>query len=88
MNERESSLVLEWTTFVSNNNNLIETARLTKILSYKGIDRVQLDEAQAGDIVAIAGLQKATVSHTICSPEIKKSIATDANSTESSPKGN
>ena len=56
------------------NNNIIETTRLTKVLSYHGIERVPLDEAQAGDIIAIAGLQKATVSHTICSPDIIKSI--------------
>jgi len=56
------------------NNNIIETTRLTKVLSYHGIDRVPLDEAKAGDIIAIAGLQKANVSHTICSPDIIKSI--------------
>ena len=56
------------------NNNIVETTKLTKVLSYEGIERVTLDEAKAGDIIAIAGLQKATVSHTICSPEITKSI--------------
>ncbi len=55
-------------------NNLVESTRLTKVLSYEGIHRVPLDIAKAGDIIAIAGLQKATVSHTICSPEITKSI--------------
>ena len=59
---------------LDSNNQIIETARLTKILSYRGLERVPLDSAVAGDIVAIAGLEKATVSNTICSPEISKSI--------------
>ncbi|NDG04589.1 MAG: translational GTPase TypA, partial [Alphaproteobacteria bacterium] len=43
----------------------IETGRITKLLAFRGLERVPVDEAQAGDIVAIAGLTKATVADTI-----------------------
>jgi GTP-binding protein len=45
---------------------VIEQGRLTKLLTFQGIKRVPVTEAVAGDIVAIAGLEKASVSDTIC----------------------
>ncbi len=48
----------------------IETARLTRLLSFRGIERVPVTEAHAGDIVAIAGLRKASVTDTIADPEL------------------
>jgi GTP-binding protein len=50
--------------------NLVETGRVSKILAFRGIERAPIDEAQAGDIVAIAGLQKYNVADTLCSPEV------------------
>jgi GTP-binding protein len=44
---------------------LLETGRLSKLLSFRGLDRVPIEEAEAGDIVAIAGLTEATVPDTI-----------------------
>jgi GTP-binding protein len=49
---------------------VLETGRLTKLLSFRGLDRVPVDEAQAGDIVAIAGLTEATVPDTIGGPDL------------------
>src|SRR4029079_8836474 len=49
---------------------LIEEGRLTKVLAFGGLARTGVEEASAGDIVAIAGLPEATVSHTICAPEV------------------
>jgi GTP-binding protein len=46
-----------------------EQGRLTKLLTFNGIERVSVDEASAGDIIAIAGLPKATVADTIASLE-------------------
>ena len=43
----------------------IERGRITKILAFRGLKRQPIDEALAGDIVAIAGLSKATVADTI-----------------------
>jgi GTP-binding protein len=50
--------------------HLIEEGRVTKVLAFRGLDRTGVEEASAGDIVAIAGLPEATVSHTICAPEV------------------
>ena len=44
---------------------MIEQGRVTKILAFRGLERVPVEEAQAGDIVAIAGLTKSTVADTI-----------------------
>jgi GTP-binding protein len=52
------------------NGVLVEEGRLTKVLAFRGLERTGVEEAAAGDIVAIAGLPEATVSHTICAPEV------------------
>jgi GTP-binding protein len=52
------------------NGALVEEGRLTKVLAFRGLERTGVEEAAAGDIVAIAGLPEATVSHTICAPEV------------------
>ncbi len=49
---------------------VIETGRLTRLLAFRGLERVGVDEAAAGDIVALAGLSQATVPDTICAPEV------------------
>jgi GTP-binding protein len=53
---------------------LVESGRITKVLAFRGLERIPVDEAEAGDIVAIAGLPNATVAHTICAPEIDTPI--------------
>jgi GTP-binding protein len=50
--------------------NLVENGRITKVLAFRGLERVAVDEAEAGDIVALAGLPNATVAHTICDPSV------------------
>ena len=52
------------------NGRLVEEGRITKVLAFRGLERTAVEEAEAGDIVAIAGLPLATVSHTICAPEV------------------
>jgi GTP-binding protein len=47
----------------------IERGRITKILAFRGLKRQPIDEAEAGDIVAIAGLAKATVADTLVAME-------------------
>ncbi|WP_424967150.1 MULTISPECIES: translational GTPase TypA [unclassified Dinoroseobacter] len=44
----------------------IEQFRVTKIRAFRGLGQQDIDEAQAGDIVSIAGMSKATVADTIC----------------------
>ena len=59
---------------LSRDGTLIETGRITKVLAFRGLDRVPVDEAFAGDIVAIAGLEKTTVADTICDPSVTEAI--------------
>ncbi|MFZ1989533.1 MAG: translational GTPase TypA [Alphaproteobacteria bacterium] len=53
---------------------LIERGRATKILAFRGLDRRPIEEAQAGDIIAIAGLTETTVADTICDQEVETPI--------------
>jgi GTP-binding protein len=53
---------------------LIENGRISKILAFRGMERTALDEAHAGDIVAIAGLSKGTVADTFCDPSVTEAL--------------
>jgi len=44
----------------------VERGRITKVLAFRGLKRQPIEVAEAGDIVAIAGLSKATVADTLC----------------------
>jgi GTP-binding protein len=52
----------------------VEEGRATKIFAFHGLDRVPVEQAEAGDIIAIAGLMNATVSNTIATPAITTPI--------------
>ncbi|MGX9892397.1 translational GTPase TypA [Wolbachia endosymbiont of Protocalliphora sialia] len=54
---------------------VVERGRLTKLLSFSGLKRVPVEQAVAGDIIAIAGLEKASVSDTIAAPEVTTAIS-------------
>ncbi len=54
---------------------LIESGRISKILAFRGIERQPIEEAHAGDIVAIAGLSKGTVADTFCDPSVAEPMA-------------
>jgi GTP-binding protein len=54
---------------------LVEEGRATKLFAFRGLDRVPVESAEAGDIIAIAGLIKATVSNTIAEPAATAPIA-------------
>ncbi len=53
---------------------LVEEGRVTKVLAFRGLERAPIDEGFAGDIVAIAGLPEAFVSHTLCAPEVTEPL--------------
>lgn len=59
---------------LNGNSQEIERVRISKILAYRGLSRESLEEAHAGDIVAVAGIVKGTVADTICSFEITNAI--------------
>src|ERR1700689_5484858 len=56
------------------NGELVEEGRVTKVLAFRGLERTPIEEGFAGDIVAIAGLPEAFVSHTLCAPEVTEPL--------------
>jgi len=60
---------------LNHDGKLVEQGRVSKVLAFRGLERVALDEASAGDIVSLAGLPNATVAHTICAPEVMEPLA-------------
>ena len=40
------------------NGNVVEEGRATKVFAFRGLERVPVESAEAGDIVAIAGLDQ------------------------------
>ncbi|PVM90959.1 translational GTPase TypA [Caulobacter endophyticus] len=57
------------------NGKEIERGRITKVLAFRGLKRQPIDEgAEAGDIVAIAGMSKATVADTLCALEVTDAL--------------
>jgi len=52
----------------------VENFRVTKILAFRGIERVPLDVAEAGDIISVAGMTNATVSNTICDLSVEQAL--------------
>ena len=52
----------------------IETGRLTKLFTFRGADRVPVDQVTAGDIICIAGLAVTSVADTICNPEVTEPL--------------
>ncbi|HMH65327.1 MAG TPA: translational GTPase TypA, partial [Rhizomicrobium sp.] len=51
---------------LNRDGEIIEKTRVTKLLAFRGLARVPVERAEAGDIVAIAGLEEATVADTLC----------------------
>ncbi|SEH83612.1 GTP-binding protein [Tardiphaga sp. OK245] len=56
---------------LSRDGKVVETGRITKILAFRGLERQPVELAEAGDIVAIAGLPKGTVADTFCDPSVE-----------------
>lgn len=59
---------------LNNDSGLIEKARVTKILAFRGLARVAIEHAEAGDIVSIAGLPTATVADTLCDLAVEEAL--------------
>ncbi len=54
--------------------NIVDQGRLTKLMAFRHLNREPVTSAEAGDIVSIAGLENATVSYTICAPEVTQPL--------------
>lgn len=67
---QSGSVKVNDTVKVINKDGEVERTKITKIMAYKGLERVALNEAHAGDIVAVAGIAKGTVADTICALDV------------------
>ncbi len=59
---------------LSRDGTVLESGRLTKLLAFRGLKREPVDEALAGDIVAVAGLEKATVADTLAATGVTEPL--------------
>jgi len=56
---------------MNSNGEIVEQGRISKLLAFNGLERVPVETAQAGDIVAIAGLTTTTVADTIGATDLE-----------------
>jgi len=59
---------------ISRDGKEIERGRISKLLAFRGLKRQPIDAAQAGDIVAVAGLAKATVADTLAGLDVTEPL--------------
>ena len=43
--------------------------KVLQVMSHRGLERIEVSEADAGDIVCVSGIEKLFISDTLCSPE-------------------
>ncbi len=59
---------------LSRDGKVIEQFRVQRVLAFRGLERTTVDLAEAGDIVAIAGMSEATVADTLCDPTVTEPL--------------
>jgi GTP-binding protein len=59
---------------LNDEGKVIETGRASKLMSFRGLDRVPVEEARAGDIISLAGLAVATVADTIADISVTEAL--------------
>ncbi|WP_299404718.1 translational GTPase TypA [uncultured Roseobacter sp.] len=59
---------------LSRDGDLVENFRVTKILAFRGLTQQPIDLAEAGDIVSLAGMSKATVADSIVAPQVTEAL--------------
>jgi GTP-binding protein len=65
----------QWVKALSRTGELVENFRVSKVLAFRGLERRPIEQGDAGDIVAIAGLSEASVADTLCDPSVEQPIA-------------
>ena len=56
---------------LSRDGKLVESFRVQKVMAFRGLERVPVETAEAGEIVAVAGMSEATVADTLCDPSVE-----------------
>ncbi|MHA6689189.1 translational GTPase TypA [Devosia sp. A449] len=59
---------------IHHDGKIVEKGRVSKVLAFRGLERTPIDHGEAGDIVAIAGLEITTVADTIAVPQITRPL--------------
>ncbi len=59
---------------LARNGDVVEMGRVSKVLAFRGLERVPVEEGRAGDIVSLTGLTKATVADTIVATSVTEAI--------------
>ena len=59
---------------LSRDGQVVEKGRISKVLGFRGLEREPIEAGRAGDIVAIAGLETATVANTITVPQVTQPL--------------
>ncbi|WP_425230630.1 translational GTPase TypA [Sphingomonas sp.] len=59
---------------LADDGTVIETGRASKLMGFRGLERVAIDEARAGDIISMAGLAVATVANTIADISVTEAL--------------
>ena len=59
---------------LSRDGSKLEQFRVSKVLAFRGLQQTQIDLAEAGDIVTLAGMSKATVADTLCALELETAL--------------
>ncbi len=59
---------------LSRDGKLVEQGRISKVLGFRGLERLPIEEGVAGDIIAVSGLAKTTVADTICDPQVTEPL--------------
>ncbi|MDP5085866.1 MAG: translational GTPase TypA [Yoonia sp.] len=59
---------------LSRDGSKLEQFRVSKVLAFRGLSQTAIDAAEAGDIVTLAGMSKATVADTICDLSVEEAI--------------
>lgn len=59
---------------LNNDGKIVEAGRASKIMTFRGLERVPAEEAKAGDIISLAGLTVATVSDTIADISVSEPL--------------
>ncbi len=54
---------------VVDSNNSERKGKVLQVMGYNGLERIEVPEAQAGDIICVTGIDKLNISDTLCCPE-------------------
>ena len=59
---------------LNRDGDMVEQTRITKVQAFRGLDRVAVESAEAGDIISIAGFNDATVADTLCDLTVTEAL--------------